>query len=129
MSDSKSTEELREQAQSYSPEVRQLAYAMETMSHVEKCAALYDLAERQHAIGMKNGRFGYVSKHDFDQELAKRVEEARMSAHKIYDRELKYQKNLVEMLMNERDLKADPRVIVVTEEQLATLNNQPKEAR
>jgi len=75
---SKSTEELREQSQSYSPEIKQLAYAMESMSHVERCAALYDLAEKQHAIGMKNGRFGYISKHDFDQELSRRVEETRL---------------------------------------------------
>ena len=45
---------------SYSPEIRQLAYAMESMSHTERCLALLELADEQHKVGMKNGRFGYV---------------------------------------------------------------------
>lgn len=60
-------------AQEYSPDIRQLAYAMENMSHTERCEAILSLANEQHDTGMKNGRFGYVS----EAEATRREREAQ----------------------------------------------------
>lgn len=55
----------------FAPEIRTLAYAMETMSHLERCIAIAKLADEQHNIGLKNGRFGYIHESQVEQEKLK----------------------------------------------------------
>lgn len=76
---------IEEEELKYSPEIRQLAYAMESMSHTERCAALLELANEQHGIGMNNGRFGYVPKSELttlSQQHEREIAEARETALK-----------------------------------------------
>jgi Fe2+ transport system protein B len=62
----------------YSSDIESLARAMENMSHQERCEAILKLANEQHNIGIKNGRFGYVHKSEAKVHEQAAVAEARI---------------------------------------------------
>lgn len=67
-------EQPEENEPKYSPEIRTLAYAMQSMSHKELCATIIDIDNKAHMVGFKNGKFA-MQAHSKKQELRARREQ------------------------------------------------------